>query len=446
MKILFFFCLSLLTSPVLATANGIFNVRDYGAVGNGTHLDTAAINRAITACAEVGGGTVLLPPGRYLSGTITLHSHVAFQISGGATLLASENPADYPVQQDVWASGAKVYAPLIDADHAQNITLTGRGTIDGQGAIWWHRLDLYAPKKGMPGARTAAERAQASMVARYGRPQLVRLVRCQGIVIQDLTFKNSPEWNIHPLFCSDVRVQGVTITAPPQSHNTDGIDPESCRNVLISDCRIDNGDDCITLKSGKDALGRRMGRPDEDITITNCIMQHGHGGVTIGSEMSGGVHNVTVTNCVFDGTVAGIRIKSERGRGGVVSGLTYSNIVMQNVPTPIIITTFYTGKDTPSDVFPVNAGTPRIYDILISNITARGCQNAGSVTGLREMPVSDITLTNVHLQAVTGFTCTNAAGITFDDVVIDSAQDQPLTLHDCTDIDATRLHAAAATK
>lgn len=441
MKLLLCVCLSLLALPLCAapSASGIFNVRDYGAVGNGTHKDTAAINNAVAACARAGGGTVLLPPGQYLSGAITLQSHVTFDVAGGATLLASEDPADYPLQQDVWGFGSKVYAPLIYASGARGITITGHGTIDGQGAIWWHRLDLFAPKKGMPGARTAAERAQAQIVALYNRPQLIRLVSCQEVVIQNLTLKNSPEWNIHPLFCTDVRVQGVTITAPPKSHNTDGINPESCRNVLISDCRIDNGDDCITLKSGKDALGRRMGRPDEDITITNCIMQHGHGGVTIGSEMSGGVHNVAVSNCVFDGTVAGIRIKSERGRGGVVSGLTYSNIVMQNVPTPIIITTFYMGKDTPSQVFPVNAGTPRFHDILISNITARGCKNAGSVTGLRELPVSGITFTNVHIQAATGFTCTNASDITFHDVVIDAAQGPPITLNNCTNIDTARL-------
>jgi polygalacturonase len=444
MKNLMLLGLALLCQPLLAaTPPSFYNVRDYGAVGNGSHLETAAINRAISACAKAGGGTVYLPPGHYLSGTITLQSHVTLDIENGATLLASQNPADYPLQPDVWGTPSKVFAPLIYANGAHNITLTGRGTINGQGAIWWHWLDLSSSRKGMPRPQNAADRAHAQLVATYSRPQLIRLVRCQDVAIENLNLENSPEWNIHPLFCQDVRVDGVTITAPPKSHNTDGINPESCRNVRIANCRINNGDDCITLKSGKDEPGRRMGIPDENITITNCVMLHGHGGVTIGSEMSGGVHNVAVTNCVFNGTDAGIRIKSERGRGGVVSGLTYSNIVMQDVPQPIIITTFYMGKDTPSQIFPVNAGTPRFHDILISDITIRGAKNAGSVTGLRELPIQDITFTNVHIQAATGFTCTNAQGITFNDVVINTDQGPAMTLHNSTQIDTTRLQTTA---
>ena len=435
MKTLFYALPALLTSSVSAAT---CNVRDYGATGGGTRLETAAINRAIGACAKAGGGTVVLPPGRYLSGTLTLRSHVTLDIEAGATLLASRDPKDYPLEADAYNPRTLILAPLIDAHDAENVTLTGRGTIDGQGAIWWHRLDLAQPKKGMPGAQTPADVAEAAKVA-HGRPQLIRLVRSRDVVIECLSLKDSPEWNVHPLLCQDVRVEGLTISAPPDSHNTDGINPESCRGVQILDCRIDNGDDCVTLKSGLNAIGRRLGRPDEDITIANCVMWHGHGGITIGSEMSGGVRNVSVTNCVFHGTENGIRVKSQRGRGGVVEGVTVSNIVMQDVPHPFTITTFYMGKDKPGEVFPVDAGTPRFRDFLFSNITARGAQDAGSVTGLRELPVGQITFTNVHVQATAGFTCTNTQGIAFNDVVIDTDEGPALTLHNSTEIEADRL-------
>jgi polygalacturonase len=231
----------------------------------------------------------------------------------------------------------------------------------------------------------------------------------------------------------------VTIQNPVPSPNTDGINPESCRNVQILNCRIDTGDDCVTLKSGQDELGRRVGKPDENITIANCVMLKGHGGVTIGSEMSGGVRNVTVANCVFQGTENGIRIKSQRGRGGVVEGLTVANVVMQEVPHPFTITTFYMGNDKPGDVFPVNEGTPTFRNFLFSNITARDAREAGSITGLRERPIEDITFSNVHIKAAKGFTCTNAKGVSFQDVVIDTEEGVSLILRNTSETDTDRL-------
>jgi len=247
------------------------------------------------------------------------------------------------------------------------------------------------------------------------------------------------------MLCDRVRIDGISITAPgTNAHNTDGINPESCRDVQIVNCRIDTGDDCVTLKSGLNELGRRMGRSDENITIANCVMHHGHGGVTIGSEMSGGVRNVVVANCVFDGTDIGIRIKSQRGRGGVVEGLSVSNIVMVDVPTPFVITTFYTGSDQPEDVHAVDEGTPRYRDLRFSNITARGAKVAGSITGLREMPIENLTFSNVHLEAQTGFTVTNARGVRFLDTVINTASGPAVILKGAAEIDTARLTTTAA--
>ncbi len=420
------------------TAAGLFNVRDYGAIGDGRRLETAAIHQAVAACAKAGGGTVYLPPGKYLTGTIVLQSHVTLDLDPGATILGSENPEDYPTCKDPWGGDKEGISPLIYAEDAENVTITGRGTIDGQGQIWWKRQWLMSPKKGMAGAKTPAEFAEVKKISR-GRPQLIRLVRCRDVVIERLNLTNSPSWNVHPLFCDFVRVDGLTIVAPVPSPNTDGINPESCRNVQIINCRIDVGDDCVTLKSGLDEKGRRMGRPDENITIANCVMKKGHGGVVIGSEMSGGVHNVTVANCVFQGTDIGIRVKAQRGRGNVVEGLTVANIVMQDVPHPFTITTFYHGNDKPGDVYPVDEGTPHFRDFLFSNITARGAQDAGSITGLRELPIEDISFSQVHIQAGKGFTCTNAREISFLDVVINTSEGPALILRHAANIDATRL-------
>jgi polygalacturonase len=440
-RILLQFSLLVLAATLRAAApSSVFDVKDFGAVGDGQHLETAALNNAITACHDAGGGTVLLPSGKYLTGTVVLQSHVSLQVGAGATLLGSGDPNDYLLIDDPWVPTNKTIAPLIYADHAENITLTGSGAIDGQGQVWWRRQWLASPKKGMPRATTPEEMAETNKIA-HGRPRLIRLVHCQDVVIENLNLRNPGMWTVNPLFCDFVRIEGITIRNPVPSPNTDGINPESCRYVHIANCTIDVGDDCVTLKSGENAVGRQMAKPDEDITIANCVMLRGHGGVTIGSEMSGDVRNVTVANCVFQGTEIGIRVKSQRGRGGVVEGFTAANIVMQNVPHPFVITTFYMGKDKPSDRFPVNDGTPRFRDFLFSNITAYDAADAGSITGLREQPVEDIVFNNVRIAAARGFSCVNARHISFDDVEINPADGPALVLRNSTEIDSARLRS-----
>lgn len=426
----------------------VFNLRQFGGVGDGQTLNSAAFARAVAACEKAGGGTVLVPAGRYLTGAIELKSHVRLCLDEGATLLASQRAADYPLVEYVWAPGKHWISSLIYAHDAEEVAVCGRGTIDGQGATWWAPI-LAAKARRRRGANsTAAPATQPAVSADlpdgtpdlpHGRPQLIRFVRCSNVLIDGITLVDAPEWNIHPLLCERVRINGVSITAHIPSPNTDGINPESCRTVQISNCRIDNGDDCVTLKSGLNEAGRKMNRPDEDITITNCVMYHGHGGVTIGSEMSGGVRNVVVTNCVFHGTDNGIRIKSQRGRGGIVEGIAISNVAMEDVAHPFIITSFYAGKDTAEDRFPVDEGTPRLRDMLVSNVTARGATDAGAITGLQEMPISDLTFSNVHVRAKKGFSCTNATGVRFLDCVFEVDTGAPLVERNSTNIDAARL-------
>lgn len=398
------------------------NTRDFG----------GSITRAIEACA--GGGTVIVSTGRYPTGAIQLHSNMELRLEPGAVIQGSGDPKDYPLRKSVWG-GPDEISSLIYGEDLENVSITGPGIIDGQGEVWWKREWMRSGKNNTAKASTPAELAEVEKI-RHGRPHMIRLVRCRNVRIEGVHLVDSASWTIHPLLCEYLNIRGVTITNRVPSPNTDGINPESCRWVHISDCHIDVGDDCITLKSGRDEAGRKMARPDENIVIANCTMKQGHGGVSIGSEMSGGVRNVAVSNCVFAGTDKGIRIKSQRGRGGVVEGISFDNIVMQDVPEAINITTFYSGADKPGDIFPVGIGTPVFRDIHISNIWARGSRTAGQITGLKEMPIQGVTLDNVRIAARQGFTVTNARGIVFRDVEILPEAGLPLIV-DNADVSVT---------
>lgn len=429
---------SLLIFVAGCASAAVYNVRDYGAIGNGTVKETAAIAKATQAATHAGGGVIYFPPGRYLTGAITLGSNLTLEVDAGATILGSPDPDDYPLRDSGWGDGRQERSSLIYAEKAEHVTLRGRGTIDGQGQYWWRRMGWPTRLKVPRAQRTPEELAQLALLAN-GRPNLIKIVGSRFVTIEQLHLINSPSWTVHPLFCEFVLVDGITIENPVPSPNTDGINPQSCRNVQIVNSRIDVGDDCVTLKSGINETGRRVGRPDENITISNCVMLRGHGGVTIGSEMSGGVRNVAVSNCVFQGTDVGIRVKSQRGRGGVVEGLAVSNVVMQNVASAFTITMFYQGADKPGDEFPVNEGTPRFRDFIFSNITARGSKTAGQITGLKEMPIENISFSNVRIQAQTGMKCTDAKDISFFDVVIAAQAGASLTQVNCRNVDTARL-------
>lgn len=376
-------------------ARSVFNVIDQGAVGDGHTLDTQAIQSAIEACGRAGGGTVYVPAGNYVTGSIFLYSNVTLHLEAGATFLGSENPADYPVMDGRWeGTDQKTYAPLIAGSNLQNIAVVGRGTINGRGACWWKNHE----------ERTLA----------YPRPRLISFDHCANVLIEGITLTDSPSWTINPVRCENVTVDKVTIINPADSPNTDGINPDSCRDVHISNCYVSVGDDCITIKSGNESDGRHNLSPCENVTITNCIMAHGHGGVVIGSEMSGGIKNVVISNCVFTGTDRGIRIKSRRGRGGVVEDIRVSNIVMEDVLCPLTMNLYYAcgiwGDQTVADKQPhqVTDGTPRVRRIHLSNISARGVKYAAAfLYGLPEMPVEDISLSDISismsLDAETGY-------------------------------------------
>ena len=267
---------------------------------------------------------------------------------------------------------------------------------------------------------------KGSLERRMFRPPFIQFFECTNILIENVKIINSPFWTVNPAFCDNVVVHGVTIKNPdknPKGPNTDGINPTSCRNVRISDCFISVGDDCITIKSGRDADGRKYGKACENITITNCVMLSGHGGVVIGSEMSGGVKRVTISNCVFDGTDSGIRLKASRGRGGVVEQIRVDNIVMRNIQrNAFIFDLFY---DKTSKVEPVSERTPIFRNIHLSNITGREIKQIGYISGIEEMPVQNLSFNNINMEAQTGFIVDTAQDIYFDNVEFSAEKGSP---------------------
>lgn len=365
--------------------SSIFNITDYGAVPDGATLCTEAFRRAIEKCLEAGGGTVLVPAGRFLTGPIRLISNTNLHLDAGAVLLFSQDLKDYPIVQSRWeGEESEVFSPMIYGSRIRNASVTGHGLLDGRGETWWKgHLEHTLP---------------------YPRPRFICFEDSERILIEGVEIINSPSWTVNPVRCNNVTIAGITIKNPADSPNTDGINPDSCKNVHISNCHVDVGDDCVTLKSGVETGKYRI--PCENITITNCTMVHGHGGVVIGSEMSGSVRNVVISNCVFEGTDRGIRIKSRRGRGGAVEDICVNNIIMKKVMCPLVMNLYYfcgkggkeklVGSKSPQ---PVNTGTPAFRRIYLSNVTAREAgASAGFFYGLPEMPIEDIGLHNVSIH------------------------------------------------
>ncbi len=391
------------------------DIRQYGAVGDGNTDNTDSFAKAVEACAAAGGGTIVVPAGTYLTGTITLKSNMTLHLSAGAKVLGSRDWDAYPIIDSRFEGiDEQSHASLIQAIDAENIAITGEGIIDGQGEAWWKTFKPLRNKwreyvaKGItqppPGEEAAFNEAKKGS---YPRPRLVEFLRCRNVRMTGVTLVNSPSWTLHPVYCDNVTFDGLSIIAPDDSPNTDGINPDSSRNVRIANCYIDAGDDCIAIKSGKDEAGRKMGKPSENITITNCTMIHGHGGVTIGSEMSGDVRNVAVSNCVFNQTGRGIRIKTMRGRGGVVEAISANNLIMRNVDDCFSIDMFY----QPTKLEPVSERTPKFRNFHFSNITATGCEAAGYFAGLDEMWVEDVSLDTIHIEAEGGLLFKNARNV-----------------------------------
>jgi polygalacturonase len=303
--------------PLPQIQSQTFKITDHGANGDGSTLNTDAITKTITACKSAGGGTIVIPAGRFLSGPFELFSKMNLHLDDGATLIFTDSPDAYPIQE-------KRHRHAIWADQCTDISITGKGVIDGQGGKWWEK---YRKRDGKdPGASLPR------------RPNLIDLNRCTRVLVQDVKLQNSACFHLVPRACSDVTIKGVSFSAPDDSPNTDGLDPSGW-NYLITECTFDVGDDCIAVKP-QAPTGDPKRLSCEDIVITRCTFKHGHG-LSIGGQTPGGLRRMTVRDCTFELTDAGIRMKAARGSGGLVEDITYDNITMKNVKTAIFITSYY---------------------------------------------------------------------------------------------------------
>ncbi|MEC6747979.1 glycoside hydrolase family 28 protein [Marinilactibacillus sp. XAAS-LB27] len=426
----------------------MYSIKDFGAKDDGT-LVTEAIDQAIQAAKEDGGGTILIPSGTYVTGSIRLYSHMTLHLSPGAVLKFSTNQEDYPVVKSRWEGVSReVYMSCVYGDNVENVTISGSGTLDGNGADWW---DVF---------RNRREELL------YPRPKLISFEESSRITIKDVMMIDSPSWTINPIRSSNITIDNVSILNPADSPNTDGIDPESCSNVRISNCNIDVGDDCIAIKSGTEEAAEKIAC--ENITITNCTMSHGHGGVVLGSEMSGDIRNVVITNCVFKETDRGIRLKSRRGRGGTIEDIRVSNIVMESVLSPFILNLYYfcgpKGKEKyvwDKNSYPVTEETPKFRRIHFANITARNVRaSAGFLYGLAEQYLSEITFENIDIsmtddaepgvpammtgiEPVThqGFYIGNVKDASFRNITIENHKGPAFYMENCQDIEIHRAYS-----
>jgi polygalacturonase len=394
-----------------------FPVTRYGAAADGKADSTDAIRKAVEACHKAGGGRVVVPAGVFLTGPIHLRSNVNLHVSEGATLKFSQDPKDYlPLVFSRWEGMELMnYSPLIYAFEQQNVAVTGRGTLDGRGdnQHWWpwKGQERYGHKKGDPDQKKA-RRALEEMTERgapvaervfgeghYLRPQFIQPYRCQNVLIEGVTIRNSPMWEVHPVLCTNVTVRGVRIET--HGPNNDGCDPESCTDVLIEDCYFDTGDDCIAIKSGRNADGRRLGAPSQNIVVRNCTMKEGHGGITIGSEISGGVRNVFAEDCRLDSPNLdhALRVKNNRMRGGLLENLYFRNISVGQVAHAVITIDFNYEEGAKGK------HTPVVRNFVVENLRSGRSKHALDVQGFPEAPIyglrlKDCTFENVERASV----------------------------------------------
>jgi polygalacturonase len=457
-----------------------FNIIKYGAKADGLTLNTKSIKAAIEACNKKGGGVVLIPAGLWLTGPIEIKSNVNLHLQRNALLQFTTDFDQYPLVQGNWEGLPQMrnQSPL-SATNQQNIAITGMGIIDGGGEAWrlvkkdkltetqWKKLvasggivgedkkTWYPSEKFLKGSQLknpgVIEPGKTpefyESIKDFLRPNLLVIANCKKILLEGVTFQNSPAWCLHPLMSQDLTVRNLSVKNPWYAQNGDGIDLESCKNVLIENSSFDVGDDGICIKSGRDEAGRKRGMPTENVIVRNCVVYHAHGGFVIGSEMSGGAKNIYVDNCSFIGTDIGLRFKTTLGRGGVVENIVINNITMKDIVGEAILFDMYYAAQDPVplsgekrepprvETQPVSEATPQFRNFIIKNVVCNGASKAIFVRGLPEMNVKNIVMEDMVLQATDGLDMTEGTAISLKNVQLITKNTNPvINIHNSKDI------------
>ncbi len=449
-----------------------FNILNYGAVADGLTLNSAAINKTIEACAAKGGGVVYVPRGSFVTGPIIMKSNINLHLAKGALILYTKDFDQYPLVLSSFegVDAARCQSPLV-AEKLENIAITGEGIMNGNGFFWrpvkkekmtesqWkaHQKNyggvlsadgktwycspkaLLASKTNNIGKLTDGKTLKDfEEVKDYMRPNMIRISECKNILIEGVTFENSPAWTTHIMLSEHITVRGLKVKNIWYGANTDAIDLESCNNALLEDCNFDTGDDGITIKSGRDEYGRKRGVPTKDVIVKNCVVYHSHGGFVVGSEMSGGVNNMFVSNCTFIGSDIGLRFKTTRGRGGMVENIYVNNVDMKDIPAEaILFDMYYMAKDPVVlagekreppvvETKPVDETTPQFQNFYFRNITCNGAAKGIFVRGIPEMHIKNILIENAILQADEGIDIQEASNITLNNITMLSKNTNPV--------------------
>ncbi|WPU97473.1 glycoside hydrolase family 28 protein [Mucilaginibacter sp. cycad4] len=443
------------------------NILKYGAKADGITLNTTSINKAISACSAKGGGVVLIPQGLWLTGPLVMKSNVNLHVSRAALLQFTDDKTQYKLVEGNYEGHAAVRNESpISGTNLTNIAITGEGIIDGHGEVWraiskdrlteaewkklvasggevsengrsWYPSESYVKGLKAPGAGVIGNGKTIKdnePFKDFFRPNMLVLTNCKKVLLQGVTLQNSPAWDIHTLLCEDLTVQNARVRNPWNAQNGDGIDVESCRNVLIEGSTFDAGDDGICIKSGRDEEGRKRGKPTENVIVRNNVVYRAHGGFVIGSEMSGGARNIFVSNCTFIGTDIGLRFKTTRGRGGVVENIFIKNISMKEILHEAILFDMYYGGKSPGEaddvndqaVVPVTEATPSFRKFYVDNVVCNGAEKALMIRGLPEMGIKDIHIENSTFKTVKGADVIEAQNISLKNIHLESKDTNPL--------------------
>lgn len=417
-----------------------FDITAHGAKAGGSNDCTAAFAAAIKQCADAGGGRVTVPPGKFLTGPIHLRSNVELHLSAGSEIIFSDRFEDYLPVVPVRVGGIDVlnYSPLIYAKDCTNVAITGKGKLNGNAGKWWQWKGRETTAHFKMGADGVPLEKRVFGTPEAGiRPNFLVLLNCRNILLEDFTIGSGPNWTINPVYCSNITIRGVTVDT--DGPNNDGIDPDSCSDVLVENCTFSTGDDCLVLKSGYNEDGWRVNRPTENVIMRHCFSKHGHGGLVVGSEMSGSVRNVFMHDCEFEGTDRAIRIKSRRDRGGVVEKIYARDIKVRDMKEEVVIL----NMDYSADKNAASTGKAPIFrDMCFERISASGAPVAIRITGTNDSMIENIRFHDLDLSTTRGVIAKCVKGLRFENLRLKTGKAPVFDLENASDITISNISAS----